>query len=214
MPSQVILHVGTHRTGSTSLQRFLAEHRDGVVREAGYRYPVGMVDADSHIELGLASLRPSRLTELAPFGDWLHTQLGLEARTIDPSWAERVRSEAGRTSDDTLLYSCENLSWIRHPDEVAGLQALFPGARLTALMFTRDPADFLASYASMSRFLIGPGDDDPDSVWHIGPSTWLVDYQACLETDGSTIPTVLDLLGIDRSALASTDDYFVNRRPR
>ena len=43
---RVILHIGTHRTGTTSIQRFLADHREGALRDGGYRYPVGMLQEE------------------------------------------------------------------------------------------------------------------------------------------------------------------------
>jgi hypothetical protein len=191
-----------------------------------------MVEPTSHIELSLACLRPERLEEQRPFADRLLAALGDDARTVDPVWAERVSAEVARHPADRLLYSCENLSWIRYPDELARLAALFPGARITAVMFVRDPDDFLASYQAMSRFVRGDG-SDPGSIWHFGPSTWLVDYQEridlwrgalgerfhvfeyerCVAADGSTIPTLLDVLGIDRSLLDDPGRYFLNQRP-
>ena len=90
MPARLAIHVGPHKTGSTSVQRALAAAREELAA-AGVWYPPSLPDAswpDQHADVWLL-LREGRGAE---FDAWL-----------DAAWA----AAAGRGCD-TLLLSSEN----------------------------------------------------------------------------------------------------------
>jgi hypothetical protein len=39
MVGRVLVHVGTHKTGTTSIQGFLRDENDGLLAASGCRYP-------------------------------------------------------------------------------------------------------------------------------------------------------------------------------
>lgn len=64
-PSRLVLHVGTHKTGTTTLQKTFAANRDWL-RRNDVRYPVFSDGGDSHNAFGLALAEPNpNMTGLA-----------------------------------------------------------------------------------------------------------------------------------------------------
>lgn len=195
-----LLHIGTHKTGTTSIQHFLRHH----VGTASY--PIGMIRPDQHSELANLAARPER------------TDMGVTApETLTEAWraVARAHIRAQVTSDvDQLIYSAENLSLLCHADEIAAVMDLLAGREVHVVMYTRNPTDFLASYS----FTIGLFELDaptrPDSINDLSTDSWLVDYQSRIDLwahhapvtvvdydgvvarDGSVIPSFADLVGI------------------
>jgi hypothetical protein len=84
VPVSVVLHVGLPKTGTTYLQRLLADHRDGL-REAGVLYPF---------------VRPGAMFEGAVEVRGSAAKFGLEPGRIAGTWAalcERARGFEGTT---------------------------------------------------------------------------------------------------------------------
>jgi hypothetical protein len=226
MAEQVLVHVGTHRTGTTSLQIFLHDHNGSLLADAGAFVPPGLVMPSLHAELPLLSLRE----ELA----WPARIRFPETRT--PSWLaaaeDHVRDQVRSSTHRLLVYSHEDLSYLRHDDEATRLRDLFAGLPVKIVVFLRDKHAFLASYRAQLEAMGFTPADDPASFAYVGPDSWLLDYGALVdayqrtfgaaavevldydrivERDGSVIPAFTDLLGIARRSLPPLDRYFVNR---
>ncbi len=195
-----VLHIGTHKTGTTSIQHFLRHH----VGTASY--PMGIIRPDQHSELANLAVRAERI------------DMGVTMpETLTDTWraATRAHIRAQVTSDvDQLIYSSENLSLLCHADEIAAVMDLLRGREVHVVMYTRNPTDFLASYG----FTIGLFDlaapTRPDSINDLSADSWLVDYQSRIDLwahhapvtvvdydevvarDGSVIPSFADLIGI------------------
>ena len=60
MPERVLLHVGTHKTGTTSLQHFLRDEGD-LLASVDAAYPPGFAIPTAHAELPLLAVRPERI---------------------------------------------------------------------------------------------------------------------------------------------------------
>jgi len=226
------LHIGTHRTGTTSLQRLLADHR-AELRRAGYNFPEGMAWPDNHVELWFAAMRPERLQDLARFLDWALGRLGDSLTSCqDPRWFAKTRENILQTPGDDLVYSCEGLCLLRYPDEVERLRLLFEGADLSVVLVHREPNAFLASYEWAMQITGSTLSEDPDSIMYTRPDSWLVDYEArivlwegvlgrrnvhvldydtCVAESGSALPAVLDALGLG-VLVGRSETYRLNAR--
>ncbi len=90
MPIRLAVHVGPHKTGSTSLQRAVVAHRDQLAK-AGVWYPRSVPAAEF----------PDQHADVAT----LLVRAGPEA-VLD--WVLAARAEAERRSCDTLFLSSEN----------------------------------------------------------------------------------------------------------
>jgi hypothetical protein len=222
---RVLLHVGTHKTGTTSIQQFLRDQNDDLLAKAGAAYASGFLLPIVHTELPLLTIRPDRT--------WPARLRFPE--TQRSSWqaaaAAHVRDQVTALTPDVLVYLHEDLSYLRHDDEFARLQDLLGGRSVTVVVFLREREALLRSYASQ---LEGTGfdlSDDPTSFAYVRPDSWLVDYDALLDgyrhcfgaenvetfdydevmnRDGTVIPTFAALLGISRSLLPPLDSYFFN----
>ena len=224
MSGRIVLHIGTQKTGSTSLQHFLHDNRDGVLSPAGITYPPGLVIPTSHTELPLIAIRRDR--------DWPAALRFPETRT--DRWlagaAARVAENLTAAREEVVVLSHEDLSYVRHDDETARLRGLFGDRPVQVVVFVRAPDEFLRSYRSQLTAMGFPPSDDPTSFAFAEPSSWLVDTEALIATyrrafddvvaveydrvvaaDGSVIPTFAELLGIDRSKLPPLGRYFLNR---
>jgi hypothetical protein len=161
---------------------------------------------DQHSELASLAARPERIDMASTMPETLTEAWRAEARA-------HIRAQV--TSDvDQLIYSTENLSLLCHADEIAAVMDLLHGREVHVVMYTRNPADFLASYSfTISLFDLDPP-TRPDSITDLSADSWLVDYQSRIDLwahhapvtvvdydevvvrDGSVIPSFADLVGI------------------
>lgn len=233
---RVLIHIGPHRTGTTSLQRFLADSRTHLLPDAGWKYPQGLVWDDSHVELTVATLASNRLPEIRPFVDFAIERLqpGLPS-VVDAEWPKIVIEAVERDAGHDCIYSDENLSWLRSTEEMESLLDLFPDSEVSIVAVQRDPQQFLASYEWMARFTALSFSEDPESIWYVDADSWLahlaertdrwrrvlgddrvhvVDYEACMADEGSILPDLCAVIGLGREVgRAAAAEYHDNERP-
>ena len=199
---RTILHVGVHRTGTTSVQAFLRQHLGAPA------YPIGTIQPDLHLETAVVALRDERL---GPAG---RTRRPECHRTIEGWVAEAV------AAGTDLVLSSEELSFVRHPDERDRILDLLEasGAVNPEVVFVRRGADaFLTSYRTVA-FIIGRSDlaeivppPSPDEqvadswlvdfdsridIWAARCRVHVIDYEAELAARASIIPAIADLVGV------------------
>lgn len=219
------MHIGTHKTGTTSIQAFLRDENDGLLAASGGHYPEGFLLPVVHTDLPLLTIRPDRT--------WPARLRFPETQRA--SWqaaaTAHIRAQVTRSDADLLVYVHEDLSYLRFDDELERLRQLFDGREVSVVAVFRDDAAFLRSYRSQ---LEGTGftlSDDPTSFAYLEADSWLLDHEALLdgyrrwfgdhhvtaldydrvvEADGSVIPAVAELVGIDRSLLPPLDRYRFN----
>jgi hypothetical protein len=225
MPGRVVLHVGTHKTGTTSIQQFLRDENDRLLAGVDASYAEGFLLRIVHTELPLLVLRPERM--------WPARLRFPETQRL--SWqtaaGAHVRGQVSAPTPAQLVYLHEDLSYLRYADEFARLRALLDGREVTVVVFLREREAFLRSYAAQLEGTGFEQSDDPTSFAYVRPDSWIADYDALLEgyrgcfgaanvktfdydavvaRDGTVIPTFAELLGIPRSSLPPLDDYFLN----
>jgi hypothetical protein len=225
MASRIVLHIGTHKTGTTSIQQFLQDHNDSLLAAADVGYPPGFLLPTLHSDLPLLTVRPDRT--------WPARIRFPE--TQRPSWQAaahaHVRREITQSPRDVLVFSHEDLSYLRFDDELDRLRDLLAGPAVEVVVFLRDPTAFLRSYRAQLEKMEFALSDDPASFAYVEPRSWLVDYDgllaayrgafgeanvrvidydATLERDGSVIPAMAQVLGIEPASLPPLDPYFLN----
>ena len=164
---RAIVHIGTHKTGSTSLQYWLTQNAEELARTHGlgvYRpiHPNGR-------ELALWCANPDRsIPTIREIPEW---------RT--DTWREQsfghMRSEVER-DDDVVLFSNETLSLLRSPNELENLRTLLAPREVHIVLVTRRREDFLRSWREQltrDGFAMSP---DPSSFAYLESDSWLVDY--------------------------------------
>ncbi|WMS43741.1 hypothetical protein RDV64_04900 [Acuticoccus sp. MNP-M23] len=171
MEKEIHIHIGTHKTGSTSLQSILGSSRIELRRQ-GKDYYFGSINENNHIELYLVTLRK----RVETFG-----RLSANPRhnvTYGVVKAD-VQQFINESSCDRLIFSCEGLSLLRTPSEVRALKLLFGDQhKFKILLALRNKIDFLASYRA--QILKKPGrmpSSDPDSALYVESDTWLLKYE-------------------------------------
>jgi hypothetical protein len=225
MSTRAVLHIGTHKTGTTSLQHYLHEAQD-VLASVDALYPPGFAIPTAHAELPLLAVRPERV--------W-PARLRLP-EVQDPNWlaaAHRyVREQVESSPARTIVLSHEDLSYVRFDDEHERLAALLAGLEVDVVVFLRDRRAFLESYAAQLDATGFARSDDPTSYAYVEQDSWLADYDALIHgyrrrfgassvdvldydavmvADGSVIPAFLERLGVERASLPPHEHFQLNR---
>lgn len=208
---RVVLHIGTHKTGSTSLQYFLDRERDKLW-DCGIAYFQGRHIRDNHVELHAAAMRPDRPS---PFK--LDTGLVVDADYV-ASVRRALRDFVDAAGDRLCVFSAEGMSYLRYMDEVSTLKSFFPDADIDILVYLRERESYRRSHQSQFDRRVAAGRLIDPSFADLGPGSWLLDYEARLRpfktvfgeahvhvvdfdaarvSDGSVIPSCLRFLGVD-----------------
>lgn len=129
MLDRLILHIGDHKTGTTSIQDFCFAHR-GALAQQGINYPNdGAITTSGHHAL------QSWLTQ--PRGKPPRTKFDLEA--VAPLWLDRFDGA-------TVFLSSENLRFLK-VNQIKKLAALLPARQVQVIAYFRAPLDrFLSGY--------------------------------------------------------------------
>jgi hypothetical protein len=166
---RLFVHIGTHKTGTTSFQHWLREHE----KELGERFDLGVYQGafPNNREVGLACARPERTLPTRGIDQW-----------VDPEWRRHVAAlvTVQLARDEDLVLSAEALSFLRHDDEISQLAKLFGDRETLIIVALRNPEGFLRSWAG---HLTRDGyrlSTDPSSFAYVGADSWLVDYPTLL----------------------------------
>lgn len=225
MVGRTLLHVGMHKTGSTSIQSFLHDHA-ALLAEVGATCPQGFLIPNLHADLPLLTLRADRV--------WPARIRFPE--TQDPGWqaaaAAHVRAVATTAEPLLVIWSHEDLAYVRHDDELERLRNLLGAAPVQVVIYRRERADFLRSYRRQLEMTGFEPSDDTSSFAYVGSDSWVADHEAVVATyergfgvanvtvidydeavrrDRSVIPSFTDLVGLQRASLPRLDSYFFNQ---
>ncbi|SCB41695.1 hypothetical protein [Rhizobium multihospitium] len=225
--ANVLIHIGLHKTGSTSIQHFMASNRERL-RDGGILYYRGALTDHNHVDLHVVSIRPDRGT---PF----KRDTGIQNT---PEFLKKVQ---GRVRDalaqdaKLIVFSNEGISLIAHRDEALRLKSLFTDSNIKILVYLRNKADFLASYRAEMEKYKHPITITQDSYAYTEDDSWLInyperlkvfrevfgdsnivtiDYDKEMESHGSVLPSFISAIGAE-SLFAPSDwqDVWLNARP-
>ena len=222
VPKKAILHIGTHKTGTTSFQHWLRIHRQRLSVEHGINVYQGLFHNNREIAL-LCADGSKQYPTMRRITEW----------NTEP-WQHRVRqhtlTEFNRSSQ-TLVISSETLSFLRNPSELSALAELLSEHEVSIVVTLRQRDEYLRSWA---EHLMRDGfalSDNPDSFAYVQPDSWLadydslltayrnqfgqdsvhiVDYEAEMETHESVIPGIMKHIVADTSNLPEWRGIFKN----
>ena len=220
---RALVHIGTHKTGTTSFQRWAEANREELLVRTKMLYFEGRF-GENHLELALACIRRDRsMPSMREHPEWCLEDWQEDTR-------HNVSVQSFRWTGDLLL-SAEGMSYVRHGDEVETLVRLLRPRAVSVVAVLRDPASFLESYR---QELLDQGFElsrDPQSFAYVEEDSWLarydeliaayagvlgpehvhtVGYEESLDRYGSTIPAILEQWGADPQRLPRWDDVQEN----
>lgn len=164
---EAVIHIGTHKTGTTSFQRALWQSRDELVA-AG----VALV-ADMSTGQCLSLANEGVRTELIFPGRALSPNLLLaEARVKSRRWLrEQFASRA-----PLAIASHEALGLVRSSAEARRVRRLLDGRRGRIVVVVREADDYLRSWSAQLRGMGFPTTSSyASSFMNVSPDSWLVD---------------------------------------
>jgi len=223
----IFLHIGIHKTGTTSLQEYLHLQRE-VLQAADFAFYDGMFAPQNHAELHGAAMRPGRDS---PFR---HSQSITDVEHIEQlrrKTEPRIAAFVRQTPQRKLIFSAEGLAFLRYDDEVHYLARLLPPQQTKVIVYLRDKAAFLRSYRRELLRMGLPLSSDPESYAYCESDSWLIDFDALIgayaryfgdirvlqydqimASDGTIIPAFLEEIG-QRYYEAADTRIFLNRTP-
>ncbi|HET7881554.1 MAG TPA: hypothetical protein VFL55_11760 [Acetobacteraceae bacterium] len=169
----IFLHIGTHRTGTTSLQAYLGRRRT-LLNASDFAFYRGGFMPNNHIELHAAALRAERDT---PFRHYARIA---DIERLRRRTEQRIGAFLERVPQQNLIFSAEGLTYLRHDDEVAYLATLLSPAQTTVIVYLRNRTEFLRSYKRQMLLMHLPLSAEKDHYAYCEPDSWLVDYDALI----------------------------------
>jgi len=201
---KLILHIGTHKTGTTSIQKALAVNREWL-RERGLIYPAG------------GPFYSNRM----PHHEWSHGLTGTDRRELERSASFIDHAASLGKDDDTLLISAEPIYrhidgadmfdfsdvgdyWDRRKRYVQTVATVLAGFDVRVIVWFREKVDFARSlFAELIRREKWNGSFDQFleafSVWF--------EYERHLELFCQAFPTV-DVHSYEIASEAGLVRYF------
>jgi hypothetical protein len=235
--SRIILHIGTHKTGTTSFQRWFNENESAISSACGATIykgrfrdarELGAICIDEGRETPAMHRRNDRGDTAAPGAMPIRgsAQWSSMVSDVRESVAEQLR-----VATDTFVVSSEALCLLRFRPEIDRLAEMFPPEHTTVVVCLRKPADFLRSWRRHLDRDFFEFSDDPTSFAYVKPDSWLVDYEQLLTayrdvygndsvvvvnydesmaTHGSTVAGIAHTFCSDLSVLPSWNSYILN----
>lgn len=212
-----IIHIGFHKTGSSSIQHFLKINRDRL-KTHGYWFYSGEHIDGNHVELHAASMRRERSSTFK-----LKSEFEFDEQYFLNTKA-RLREFIARVGENSAIFSADSLSLLRYADETDCLASMLP-RDVSIIAFLRNRQDYRRSHSSQLKRAGFRNVTDKDSHAYMEEDSWMFDYELRLKSyretfglenvhivdydeacdrDGSIIPSLLSLLNLERS-FASED---------
>lgn len=141
-PTTIVLHIGLHKTGTSSIQETLRQNRDAL-QARGVVYPRALPANHSNFFYNAFGAAPETYHANRAHG---LTREAIAERTAPT--LEALRKEVAAHAGRTIVFSGEDACTL---DAAATARAhaffasLVPGARLEVLLYTRHPVDYIAS---------------------------------------------------------------------
>ena len=177
---KTIIHIGQHKTGTTSIQHYLKNNHDNLISEGLY-VPVGLAGFDnpSHFILNLYALAENRMSSMkerfiskpSEFFDSLFTELKKDIREH-----YELAKEKGC---DAVLWSNEGLYLLNSHCEYKKLFKLFNeySSNVHCVCCFREVNSYRQSYITQLQKQGISKADDKDSYRYMEDDSWLFDYE-------------------------------------
>jgi len=178
---KTLVHIGSHKTATTSIQSFLQDHTEELLRY-GYYFPTKLatVSSSSHWPLSIYALQEMRCSPMKELilADYGPEYLANIIREVE-SDVKTHYSAAKKYNCHTVIWSNEGLFLLRYSSEYRRLRNLFLGLspKVDVVCCFRNKSDFKKSYINqLSRMDTPPITDDSDSYRYTEDDSWLFDY--------------------------------------
>ncbi len=171
----IILHIGTHKTGSTSIQNYLLNH-SLQLHNNNLFFLCGPKGKPNFKEIFHAACAPRRRHLLPLRSPGMIKRLWLRFG-LKRYLAKQISQHPG----DSFILSSELLSLLRQPEEMEKLRQLFPrGSHLKIIVCLREKHDFLASMKRQLTAQTIAFSDQLGRSNYVASDSWLVDYDGLL----------------------------------
>ncbi|MCK5855751.1 MAG: hypothetical protein KAG34_01230 [Cocleimonas sp.] len=177
---RTILHIGQHKTGTTSLQHYLQQQRQHLSKKGLY-VPDAIVGIKhpSHYILNVYSLESKRLSPMKEVliknknPDYFQH---LEERLI--SDIEKHYQRANKQQCNDIIWSNEGLYLLNSVTEYKKLRQLFEqhSDEIVCICCFREKKSFRQSYMQQLKTQELLFSHEEDSYCNIDPTSWLFDY--------------------------------------
>ena len=223
---QLFVHLGTHKTGTTSLQAYLFDHReqlrrDGVAVCTERQRKFGEIA--NCFDLAHSVLRPTLMTLSRMTGDAKKPGFWGDAK----SFAHLAKFLSDKSAIKFIL-SAEAFCFARNESELTKIKRLLCSRRIEVIPIVcfRDGEAWrdswfaqIAKYEQQFRHSHGHGSDDIRGDWYFDKDDILrfwnqvgevrvVDFDQAVGKHGTVIPAMLDAMEIRDHDGA--EDYFLN----
>ncbi|MCG2585208.1 hypothetical protein [Massilia sp. TS11] len=177
---RTIIHIGQHKTGTTSIQHFL-QHNKAKLASAGLYVPesiAGHYDP-SHYILNVYALNENRYS---PMKEHLSKTMpkeffqGLRAQILADIHRHYMQAESLGCKD--VIWSNEGLYLLNSTEEYKRLRDLFSpySSEIECVCCFRELASYKRSYAQhLTKLGLTPS-EDTDSYRYLASDSWLFDY--------------------------------------
>lgn len=175
MSAKVIyLHMGLHKTGTTSIQNWLATNTK-LIQSHGYGFYAGHYQPTNHIEFALASLRENLDAPVKRNMNVDRDQMFEETR-------QQVADFISKSMASQIIISNETLSFIREVEEMERLRAILPDdISVVPIVFLRPKPEWLSSFRKQMLKMGMEETDDATSCAYFQPDTWLLQHETLID---------------------------------
>lgn len=178
---KTIIHIGQHKTGTTSIQQFLQDNRKTLAR-TGLHVPSKIAGhpSPSHFILNVYALAADRYSSqkeriIAQNGKKYISKL----ESMLQKDIAKIYKRAEKNKCDQVIWSNEGLYLLNSVAEYQRLTSLFThnSTEIEVVCCFRDVASYRESYLKQLQKQKITTSADPDSYRYLGPDSWLLDYQ-------------------------------------
>lgn len=189
---RIIVHVGLHKTGTTSIQAFLHRNRD-TLKELNIDVYEGLFIPSNHVELHCAAMRINRDS---PY-KLLHNL------KIDEDFRKKIKNHISEyiksSTCECIVFSSEGLSYLYYADELKRLRSYLPKGRIEIVIYIRNAQDYLRSYKNQLRNTPVPSVIEKDSFAYTESDSWLLDFE-------TRISKFVDIFGEENVTILNYDE--------
>lgn len=181
MGMRSFIHIGQHKTGTTSIQSYLKNNRNEL-EARGLYVPDSLMGFEhpSHFILNVYSLAVNRFSSMkeqliAARGHEFFSNL---RRNLEVDIARHYQRAKAKGCKD-IIWTNEGLFLLNSVEEYRALYQLFDlfSSDIVCVCCFRDVSSFRASYIQQHRKTGLLPSDDRDSYRYLEPDSWLFDYE-------------------------------------
>jgi len=177
---RTIIHIGQHKTGTTSLQHYLKREHQNLLKKGLY-IPQSIVGIDhpSHYILSVYALKSTRLSPMKEA--LLKNQHPDYFKNLEKNLLADIENhykQAVKSNCSDIVWTNEGLYLLNSVSEYEKLQQLFQSHsdEIVCVCCFREKKSFRQSFMQQLKTQELPFSQDNDSYRYIEPTSWLFDY--------------------------------------